>query len=276
MHQCTHEPVLSCSLTLNLPKSALLCAMTTPVDSQPLAPAPQQSAPRSTNSKRSTGEIGQALDTIVIPHAIVQAKQKYCWRNKLLLIFEVELRRPQVRDWILAYNQEAPLKLTYEDELKHSLYVVKLEAASESAEQLAIVKSSSLKAHELFCSVNVYHRGFDPTIPKGLIHCVTLHISPGSPELREYLSYIVQPIGRLLRGRLATGVENHRRSALVETQNLLLPKEVTVCIGTEIRAISFDYHNRNLRCWICFGYTHVIAHCPFFIPPTTLPLPPNS
>jgi hypothetical protein len=153
-------------------------------------------------------------DTVIVPNPAHQISQRNLWRNKLALIFECELRYRQVQDWIVAYNQEnVTQKLTYVNELQNSIYVVRLETPSESADQLALVNRSPIKALHLWASVNVYNQHFDPSQPKGWRHMVTIHIEPANPVFQEYLRFVVQPVGRLVRERSSFGTRENRITA---------------------------------------------------------------
>ncbi|CAM6083973.1 unnamed protein product [Calypogeia fissa] len=217
------------------------------------------------NGARAGPSAGGELSTVInIPIHILRAGQQRLWGNKLLLAFEAELNSRQARDWIDAYNQEANVKFSLHDELQNALFVVKFEADNDEAAKKSLIRKSPLKANDIFATVNDYYRGFDASNPFASAefkHLVTVYIKSGDPETFEYLKFVVKPVGKLVRGKLAPGVAAHRISAFVVTNKRILPPDSSVWLESGIVTTPFDYTGRNLRCLHCFSYRHFESRC---------------
>lgn len=118
---------------------------------------------------------------------------------------------------------------------------------------------------------------FDPTTVPDFKHLNTVHITKGSPLIFEYLSFVVSPIGKLIRSNIAPGSESHKISAVVETSLKSFPPLVRIHIPPAgVTSIPFEFSHKNSRCPICLSYSHSKSHCPFIPTPSILgtPLPP--
>lgn len=125
--------------------------------------------------------------------------------------------------------------------------MVQFESSLGDTAKHTLIKSSPLKALDRFASVNAYGPHFDPCKQGDFLHLATVYIAKGSPQIYEYLSYVVAPIGRLIRSKIAPGSVSHRISAIVETT---LKKFLSKATTT----ILYDFGGRNLRCGVCFSY----------------------
>ncbi|CAM6103339.1 unnamed protein product [Calypogeia fissa] len=236
-------------------------------------PPPQCSTPRPTPTPTS-------VDIVEIPQHILRTGHQQIWGNKVVLAFEEELLACQVKDWIIAYNQEASIQLSYHDELPNALFVVKIESSEEASDKATLLRGCPLKAREVFATVNDYYRGFCASNPVNFTYLVTAYIKHGDPEFFRHLQYMVKPIGILIRGTIASGVENHRIIALVSTKLRKLPPDSKICLlEAGVTTIPFDYIGRNLRCTHCFSYKHFATKCtsgPTSSAQHTGPPPPQS
>ncbi|CAM6095882.1 unnamed protein product [Calypogeia fissa] len=218
----------------------------------------------STSNRRTQEDTSSYSRVITIPVDILHAGQQRLWGNKLILVFETELTSRQALDWIDAYNQEANIKFTLHDKLQNAIFVVKIEADNLEAAKKSLIHRSPFKAQEIFAAVNDYYRGFDVSNPfasADFKHLVTVYIKSGDPDTFEYLNFVVKKVGRLIRGKLASGVQSHRISALVETKQRVLPSKSSIQLEAGISTISLDYVGRNLRCALCFSYKHFESRC---------------
>lgn len=154
---------------------------------------------------------------------IVQAAHKKLFDNKVVLTFESEFDTRRTLGWLAAFNQESSISLTLSDVLKNSVFVAQFNTALGLKSRDTLLLRSPLKALDCFASVNPYGPHFDPCLTPDFKHLFTVHIEQGSPQFFVYLTFMVTPIGRLTRSKLAPGSEYHRISAVVETTLKRLP-----------------------------------------------------
>lgn len=218
-------------------------------------------------------EVPQPL--ITIPTHIIQASHKKLFGNKVVLVFESEYDSRRTLSWLAAFNQESPIALTLSDVLNNSLFVVQFDAALGLEARDLLVQRSPLKALDCFAAVNPYGPDFDPIKLPDFKHLATIHIARGSPLIFEYLSFVVSPIGKLIRSNIAPGSESHRITAVVETSLKTFPPLVRIQIPPSgIVSIPFDFSGRHERCLNCLSYSHSKAHCTSTRGPSILGIPP--
>lgn len=214
---------------------------------------------------------------ITIPNHLIQASHKKLFGNKVVLAFESEYDSRSTLNWLAAFNQESPISLTLSDVLSNSLFVVQFDAALGPETRDILLQRSPLKALDCFAAVNPYGPEFDPSKIPDFKHLTTIHIRRGSPLIFEYLSFVVSPIGRLIRSNLAPGSEYHKITAVVETSLKSFPPLVRIQIPPSgINSIPFDFSSKNARCLTCLSYSHSKSHCTSTPLPSLLgtPLPP--
>lgn len=148
--------------------------------------------------------------------------------NILVLVFEAELNTKQVLDWLADFNEECQIHLTLSDKLQHSLFVVQYDLSLGEATRQVLISKSPLKARGCYAAVNSYGPHFNPGSQRDFRHLIIVHIGQGSPQIYEFLNLVLAPLGRLIRSKLAPGVDSHRISAIVETTLKTFPSKVRI------------------------------------------------
>lgn len=222
---------------------------------------------------------------ITIPTHLIQAGHKKLFGNKVVLAFESEYDSRRTLSWLAAFNQESPISLTLSDVLLNSLFVVQFDAALGLETRDLLLQRSPLKALDCFAAVNPYGPVFDPSKDPDFKHLTTVNVLQGSPLIFEYLSFVVSPIGRLIRSNLSPGSESHKISAVIETSLKSFPPLARIHIPPAgVTTIHFDFSHKNVRCLNCLSYAHSTTRCtsapgPSIIgnlpPPPPLSRPPN-
>ena len=204
-------------------------------------------------------------EDIVIPISDARRGNEIVWKNKLVLIFQTKHSPRQAQDWITDFNRNADIKLVYHDELRNFMYVVEVITSAVPLAQERILERSPLKAKDSYASVNLYHRGFHHRNPIEAKHIVKATIRPGDQEIHFHLEHIVSKIGRLVDKHIASGAEDHKVTALIETTRRLQPETVSFLIEGVRRTIPLDFVSASLRCYHCFAYKHLPHRCPEYI-----------
>lgn len=197
-----------------------------------------------------------------IPQHVFLSSHLKLFGNKLVLVFESELNTRQVLDWLAEFNEDNHINLSLSDELQHPFFVVQFDSSLGESTRQRLIKRSPLKACGRYAAVNTYGPQFNPGTQREFRHLITVHINQGSPQIYKLLNLVLAPLGRLIRSKLAPGVDSHRISAIVETTLTSFPSKVRLQLpDSRSTAVTLDFAGKNLRCFRCFSYRHSIDAC---------------
>jgi hypothetical protein len=230
------------------------------------SPSPARSSGSNISRRRHQRDDEGASSPIVIPSEFWDYILEKEYRNKVVLIFEIEHSAVNARLWLEQYNRNAYPKLSFYVELANSMFVAQLEFdnphENEDLAKASLIACSPIKAHEVLATVNDYHRDFNQEDPQHILHLLTIYIEGGKPETFWCLRFIVSKIGRLISSFQGKEREHFRITAVVETTLREYPSSVQVVIGGILRTIKLDIFTPHLRCTFCFSYRHLPSKCP--------------
>jgi hypothetical protein len=202
--------------------------------------------------------------TSIVEISYVEEQQAHqqMYKNKVVLIFQIQFSARQVQYWLIYYNHRGHCHLTYHSKLKNSMFVVQLESTTEIGYQERLIAQSPLTAREVCASVNRYCRDFHSSNPIGSLHLVTVYIRPADAEVQYFLRKILGGIRTVERKRVlsAPGTKD-QLNVLFQTTQQDLPDKLHLRCGGGEKLITLDYKSTVLRCQHCFYYRHLPEHC---------------
>lgn len=166
------------------------------------------------------------------------------------------------------------------DALPLALFVALFEVVDPQSAKATLLPASPLETRDVFASVNKFSEHPDPCNQRNFKHLVTVDIPHGTREILRHIEFVVAPVGKYVKGKLASGSVNQHISVVVETQLKRFPPQP--CFfrlrGPIVTKVCFEYVGHNLRCCFCFSYRHLPSECTevkpaFFYSPGTDPNP---
>lgn len=107
-----------------------------------------------------------------------------------------------------------------------------------------------------------------------------MDIPLGTQEILRHIEFVVAPIGKYVKAKLAAGSVNQHISMVVETQLKRFPAQGFFRLGGPlVTKICFDNVSQNLRCCFCFSYRHLPSDCKEVKPAffySVDPIPPSG
>lgn len=230
------------------------------------APRSSASTQRSLESARSCfGPVNKQLSEPGIPktfptHIHYFQEEDECANgrfrgNKVILCFEREFSLSDARDWVLCYNQKRGIKLNIVDALPLALFVALFDVDDPLLAKSTLFAASPLEACGVYASVNEFSELPEPCNQLDFKHLVTVDIPKGTREILRRIEFVVAPIGKYAKVKLASGSENQHISVVVETQLKIFPAQGFFRLsGPVVTKVCFEYAGSNLRCCYCFSY----------------------
>lgn len=150
------------------------------------------------------------------PQILNEARTLY--GNKAILTFKTCMSIDKVLEQIIAFNEEHATQLILHNELRYSLFVVQFDLHLSPHGKQDLLDIKYIKALEIYATFNDYHANFDASNLLKSKHLIIVHIPNDNLEIFRLITFIVAHIGRYVRGKIATGNENHFISMLMETK----------------------------------------------------------
>lgn len=198
----------------------------------------------------------------VAPNKIRTSIQRH-YSDKVILGFERPTSKYRAKEWITAYNEEAPIKLVFQVEIVNTLFVVKIDIVDLKDAKRRLTSGRPLHALDQYAFVNAYLENFDPRNLVDFKHLVTIVINKDSLMIHDHLKAITEPVGTLVKpGIIDSRIEHYRIIALVETTLRLFTPQVQFPLKHSMFTIGFNFDGRNLRCEHYFSYNHIASACP--------------
>lgn len=133
-----------------------------------------------------------------------------------MLVFEHNVAAHQVEEWLATFNsKKRAYSLELHATLINDLYVIKVTAENLEIVVTSLIASSPLHTVEVCIAVNSYPTDFDPKNPANFKQLINVQIAKGSPFIYTFLDAILQPLGKVVEGNIASGAQQHWIKALV-------------------------------------------------------------
>lgn len=190
------------------------------------------------------------------------SEESHYHRNKVILSFEEEFTLSDAREWVGYFNQKRGTKLTIVDALPLALFLVLLDVGNPVAAKSALLAASPLGAHDVYALVNEFSEDPKPCNQRDFRHLVTVDIPLGTRKILRHIEFVVSPIGKYVKAKLASSNVNQHILVVVESQLKRFSVQGFFRLGgREVTKICFEYGGRNLRCCFCFSYRHLPSEC---------------